>query len=86
MPSSRRRDRECLCGYCGLPFVATPESVEESPFCKKCLPDRIAEREADRSCRSGGRRRIRGGQLSAARNARFNAFLIWDSRLIPDIH
>lgn len=46
MQSTRSKESECSCSYCGRLFMATPSSLEENPFCAGCLSERIAVREA----------------------------------------
>lgn len=40
-------ERVQRCRYCGREMAVTPSAYAESPFCVRCLPERV-ERAADR--------------------------------------
>jgi hypothetical protein len=35
------------CQYCGRPHMVSDHIAEESPFCRICLPERIAAKERE---------------------------------------
>lgn len=41
-------ERVQRCRYCGREMTVTPSAYAESPFCVRCLPERV-ERVADRA-------------------------------------
>jgi hypothetical protein len=44
---SNQRKIERPCPYCGRPYRVSARVAEESPFCSVCLPERVAQREAE---------------------------------------
>jgi hypothetical protein len=42
-----RRKIERPCPYCGRPYRVSARVAEESPLCSTCLPERVAQRDAE---------------------------------------